>query len=458
MASTPGLARAQAGVPRDTVTLNVEAAIQRALEISPEVEAVAADMAFAEARYSLARASRFATEFNATTAHAVAPGLDIPDPELPREALYLDPNVRNDWEDLRPFNRLEVNLLQPIYTWGELGGNIRAAKSGVAVEAAAVRSTALEVALRTGELYYGVLLMNELARLTDRAGDIVDQARREIRRLLDEGAEDVDDADLFQVQITEQEFLRRVVEVEQRQQTARSALARQLFLPEGTVVVPAQDVLTPLPFTLDSLETYMAVALEQRPEVAQAAAGIEAREALVTVARSHYFPKLFLGVEARYSYAAGRYRQPNPYISDPFLGRSVRAGFGLRQQLNFAQTRARVEQAEAELNEVRFQQEAAQQLVLFEVEEAYRNLIIARAALASRERALTISKEWLQTEYINFDLELGDTENLVRAVQANLELEASYYEAVQRYNVAVLRLLRATGTLVRRAESGTLVD
>ncbi len=451
-------ARAQAYAPRDTIQVNIEDAIRRALEISPEVEAIAAQQDFAEARYDFARANRFATEFNATTAHSVAPGLYIPNPEVPRDQLYLDPEVDNTWDEINPFNRVQAQLVQPIYTWGELGGSIRAARHGVAVEAAEVRAKQLEVALRTGELYYSAILTDELVRLTQRAGAIVEQAKREIRRLLDEGAQDVDDADLFQVQITEQEYLQRVVEVQQRQRTARSALARQLLLPEGTAVAPAENVLTPLPLVLDSLDTYFAAALQNRPEIAQAEAGIEARESLVRVARSNYYPKLGLGVEASYSYAPGRYRQENAYIGDPFLGRGIQAGFVFRQQLNFAQTRARVEQARAELNEVRHQRVAAEQLVLFEVEDAYRNLIIARAALQARDSALTISKQWLQTEYINFDLDLGDTENLVRAVQTNLTLETSYFDAVRQYNVAVLRLLRATGILARRVESGTLVE
>ena len=64
----------------------------------------------------------------------------------------LDPRVENDWSDLRPFNRLQVEALQPIWTWGQLGGSIRAARFGVEVEEAAVEEQAATVALRTGEL------------------------------------------------------------------------------------------------------------------------------------------------------------------------------------------------------------------------------------------------------------------------------------------------------------------
>ena len=446
-------------VARDTVSLDVGEAIMRALEVSPEVATNVAQRAFAEARRQEARASRFLTEFQATTAHATAPGLEIPeDNPFPDDALYLNPDVRNDWDDLRPFNRLEFEALQPIWTWGQLSGSIRAAGYGVAVEEAAVEEQANTVALRTGELYYGVLLARALSDLTEEAGSIVAQAQGEVQRMIDEGDPNVDEADLYQVRLTQQEYNRRVVEVEQRLETARIALIRQLFLPERSVIVPEDALLEPVPFTRDSLDVYMTLALANRPELDRAEAGLAARSALVDVARSDYYPKLFLQVSGRYSFAAGRERQPNPYVGDPFVGRSVRAGVGVRQDLNFFQTQARVEQAQAERNEVRYQQEAAQQLILFQVEEAYRNVIIAEAAVQAQDEALTISRNWLRSEQVNFDLELGDTENLVEAVRANLELQATYYDAVQRYNVAVLRLFQATGTLTERAQGGMFVE
>ncbi|MFB6274460.1 MAG: TolC family protein, partial [Salinibacter sp.] len=117
-----------------------------------------------------------------------------------------------------------------------------------------------------------------------------------------------------------------------------------------------------------------------------------------------------------------------------------------------------VDQAQAELNKVKHQRTAARQLVRFEVEEAYRSLITAQADVQSRDTSTTISGEWLRTEQINFDLGLGDTEDLVKAVRADLEAKARYREAVKRYNVAVLKLLQATGTLTDRIQNGTLLE
>ena len=122
------------------------------------------------------------------------------------------------------------------------------------------------------------------------------------------------------------------------------------------------------------------------------------------------------------------------------------------------QTKSRVEQAKAEFNEVKFQEEAAYLLILFEVEQAYRNLIINEKALEAQTESLRISREWLFTEMNNFEFELGDTENLVRAVQVSLQLEATYYDAVSSYNKALLDLFDACGVLMDLSRSGTLVE
>jgi len=449
--------------PPDTVTVRLTEAIEAALDASPEVDQRRARRRFAAARSDQARASRYLTDLSLNTAASFAPGLDNVPPGVSENELYLDPNVQNDWslDALRPFGRAEIVARQPLVTWGELSGNVEAAAHGVDVEEARIEQKALEVAARTGEIYYNLLLTRALGRLADRTREVIDRAKTEINRLLDEGDESVDQADLFQTRLTEEEYQRRVVQIEQNRATARSALRRQLFLPDETVVAAAPDELQPLDFSLhpDSLEHYIQLGLRNRPEVDQAAAGIEAREALVDVARSDYYPKI--GVQASLSQGVTLPERPNPdnaFVGDSFMGTGTRTGLGIELNLNFGQTAARVEQAEAELDEVEQQQTAARQLVRFEVEEAYRNLLTAEAAVASRDRSTTISGEWLRTEQIDFDLGFGDTENLVKAVRADLEEKARYMEAVEEYNVAVLKLLRATGTLTDRVENGTLID
>ena len=437
---------------QDTLALDLTRTIERVLLVSPELLAAHAAAEATEAQVRQAQSVRFLPEGELTTAFSAVPGVTNPN-GVSTEALYLDPAVRNDYGNLNPYLQTEVSLLQPLFTWGAIGSSIRAAGAGLDVQTGMLEGKRLAAALRAGELYYDLLLATELFRLADRVGDVVSQAMREIDRLLQAGDPDVDDADRYQVLITEQEYARRVVEVTEKRVLAQSAMQRQLMLPVEMVLVPGAEFLTPLEYETDHLGEYQDAALRYRPELAQAQAGLVARDALIRVARADYFPQMAAAFALNASGAANRYRQPNPYVSDGFRRTGIRAGVGIRQKLNFSQTRARVRRAEAQRDEVRHLLTAAEELVLLEVEQAWRNLEVERAALASQDSALAISKEWLRVEYINFDLDLGDTENLVRAVQASLELETGYFEAVRRYNVAVLRLLAASGLLIREMDS-----
>ncbi len=435
----------------DTFVVDLQQVIRRVLEVSPELDAARASQRHAEAQHALARSSRFLTDVQATSAVSMVPGITNPN-NTPSDALYSDPDVRNDFSNLSPFAQTEVLILQPLHTWGALGGSIGAATAGVKVELNRVLEKETEAALRGAALYYNVLLTRELSWLTDRAGEIVEQAMGEIERLLQEGDPDVDDADRYQVLIVQQEYTRRVVEVAENLLLAQTALRRQLMLPAQAALEPTHESLEPLVFVPADLDVYQEAALRLRPELLQARAALTAREALVRVAHADYYPRIVLGFSFSVSGASNRYRQPNPFIADGFRKTSARTGFGFQQKLNFSQTRARVAQARAKHKESEHMLTAAEQLVLLEVEEAWRSLVIEEAALAAQDSTLSISKEWLRVENINFDLDLGDTENLVRAVQANLELEALYLQAVRRYNIAVLRLLAASGMLIQELD------
>jgi outer membrane protein TolC len=433
-----------AQVPADTVRLDLPAVIVRALEVSPDLLAQRARTRFADARLDEARAGRYLPEFKMTTAHAAAPGLTNPN-NTPTGQLYLDPSVRNDWQDLRPFNRVDVDFLQPLWTGGQLSGLIGAAEAGRTYEESGLETTREDVVRRAAEMYYLVLRLSELGRVADEATDVLGKAKDEIKQLLADGSPDVSDGDEFAVLITEQEVRAQVAEVREQSRVARMALRRQLMLDDAVVVMTDRVTLQRDFGPLDSLDTYLSLGLRNRPELAQIDAGVAAYSSLVQVARSDYYPKLFWGVSANYSSAAGRYRQRNPYVGDSFLSRSLETGLGMRMNLNFSQTRSRVKQAQATADQAVAQQSAATQLVLFEVEQAYRGVRYRQVAADAAEEALRLSKEWLRLEQVNFDTFGEGVDDLIKAVQANLKQQAARHEAVFKLNMAHLDLIRAIG-------------
>jgi outer membrane protein TolC len=448
--------------PSDTMRVGLPEAIARSLAESPEVDRREAELDYAQARHRQARASRYLPELSLNTVHSLAPGLDrsnVPD-TLGNDELYLAPEVENDWTPgaLRPFNGFTIEFGQPIYTWGELEGSIEAARANKDVESARVEEKALEVAFRTAELYYDLLLARRLSRLTGEAGSRLARARNEVQARIQEGDSAVSRGDLFQLRRQQQEFRRRVVNLKQRRLTAAGGLQRQLFAPPGVAVLPATPLLEPVGFEIRPRSYYVDVAMENRPQLQQAEAGVKARTALLEVERSSYYPKLFIGGRFGQRYAYGRPNQESAYIGENFIGSTTEAAFSIRQDLSFHTIRAQVEQAEAELAEVRAQARGARQLIPFEVEEAWRSLVSAKGALQAQDKAFDISKEWERFEQTQYDLGFGSVDNLTSALQARLQSQIAYYEAVRDYNVAVMELLRVTGLLNEPEQVGTLVD
>jgi len=436
----------------DTLEIDLKQVLKETLAVSPDIQAAMSNANSASARYQFARSSRVLPNATASTSFSAVPGIDNPNGS-PRDQLYLDPAVRNDFSNLKPFALAEFSLIQPIYTWGALGGSIKAASAGADLEDARAHETMLSASLRAAEFYYNVLLAQELSHLAGRGQAAVNMAIQEINRLLDEGSTDIDDADRYQILITQQEFERRVVEVSEKRQTAHAALRRQLMLSDSIHIAPAQNTLAPMIFVLEDLEYYQQKALMYRPEILQAKAGLSASSALVQVARSDYYPQSGFGITFSIGRASNRFRQPNPFVHDTFRRTSVRAGIRISQKLNFGQTRAKVAQAEAQHSRAQHLSQGAEQQILAEIEQAWRQVAIEEAALAAKDSSLTISKQWLRVEQVNFDLDLGNTENLLNAVQTNLTVEADYYEAVSRYNMAILKLLSTAGILIREMDS-----
>ncbi len=432
----------------DTVFVDIPAVVERALSVSPDILVQRAQTRFAEYRLDEAEGSRILPEFSLTTAHAFSPGIRNPN-GTPNDRLYLDPAVRNDWSSLRPFTRVDVSMIQPLWTFGQLRGLIGAARAGSELEQGQLSRTRHEVARRSASLYYGVVLAQELERLAIRASQIIGDAEKEFEKLLEDESPEVGEADLFQLRIAAFEIKGRSVEVREKSRTALMALRRQLMLPDETVIVTRDRTLVPAFYQLDSLDTYLERGLRTRPELTQVRAGASALNSLVQVARSDFYPKIFWGVSAAYSGAIGRHRQLNPYVGDPFLTRSLETGIGIRMKLNFRQTRARVRQAEARVDGARQTEVGARQLILVEVEQAFRRVHYRRAAVENAEAALQESKDWLRFEQVNYDLDFGDTENLIKAVKANLELQAARHQAVYELNVAYLDFFHATGEIVQ---------
>src|SRR5690625_1118021 len=103
---------------QDTLRVNLAEFIEQGIEKSGMVayEQRAAELAHNQA--DQAKALRILPSINLNTQHGLIPGVESSKLDLNPGSYYLDPDIRNDWENWAIFTRGEISEIQPLYTWG----------------------------------------------------------------------------------------------------------------------------------------------------------------------------------------------------------------------------------------------------------------------------------------------------------------------------------------------------
>nr|BCX00473.1 MAG: transporter [Bacteroidota bacterium] len=422
----------------DSLVVSVSQALQRAIEQAPDLQAAATDIEAAAVDRERARALRWIPEINLRGFLTLTPAA---------QGDYRDPDLGWDWSRPGPFTQWVVEGVQPIYLWN---------RTKILQEAASALQEAAEqnwlrqreeVAWRVAQLYYGTLYVQALDELRQEAEGLLRRALRLLDSLLAEGAEGVRQADLYKARLFEEQLRLQALELERQHRVLQEGWRLQLGLSSSVQIRPLDSALQRIPLPIRPLEEYQALALAYRPELFGLRAAMEAAEATYRVTRLDRLPQVLLGVRAELSLAPHVSRFRNPFVYDPMNARYIGAGIVIRQNLNFRLTALALDRARLRREQVRAQYEALKRAVEAEVAQAWSEFRAKDSASVALERALRVANEWLRTEEINFDLDLGSAKDLVEAVQARLELRRNLYTVLYERYLAWLRLQRASGRL-----------
>ena len=417
-----------------TVAMSLKNCIARALEVSPELDGYRFDVQAAEAKLREAKASRFLPKFEMTQ-------IIGPSPEARGDAV----TGRSDWNDLSLFGRTEIEFLQPLYTSGKWSASRDAAAAGVTAREAGLEQRRAEVVKRVKALYYGLLLAKQLHSVAIKSRDEVKDARKRLLKKLDEDSEEVSYTDLFKLDTFTFKVDQGLHRVEKELAMARSALATMLDLSKTDSLEVAAEVLEQEKVDIGRMEDYIAQAWKARPEMRRHAAGVEVRRAQVRLARSDYYPQLFVGGQVKFAYAPNRDDQHSPFAKDDFNFSRVGAVFGLKQSLSFGLTASRVAHARFEYQKVLNTERVVRDGIALEVEQAFRELVEAGANVESGKRALRSSRSWMVAARDAFNIGLGEVKEVIDAVKAYGEMRVEYFRAIFDFNMAIARLDKMTG-------------
>jgi outer membrane protein len=431
--------------------MSLEQLIQMALETSPELRQADQDIVVAESDLQQAEAARWA-QLDTVALGGVVNAADRPIAVIsPRPGpgdRYLRGHLEKSDDDpgsLGPFGRLDMTIIQPLYTFGKISHRKDAAFQGVGVKKVAKEKVRGELILKVKELYFAMLLAQQGKEAAADVESFVEDARGRIRRLLSLGSTSVDESDLYRVEAYGAEAQRFKAKAESGSNLAYLAMKRVVGFP------PNQEFqlnIKGLPKDMRALgdqQSYMDQALRQRPEFDQIDRGLDARKSLVEAAKADMYPSIFLAGVASFAGAPNREHIDVPYMNDDFNHARAGAVLGAKWHFDLGILDAKVSKAQAEYQRLLHTRDFATRNIPIEVAKYYQEVVENKAAAEASEKAATASRKWIVVAFANFDMGVGQARDIFFAVERYGKNQGDFLASLLNYHLAMARLSYAIG-------------
>lgn len=419
-------------VVAQTPRLGLRETVERAVAESHLVKA--GDFGVAKARQGVrkARAQRILPEATVSLATGLVPEA--------RGTVVSSPDSSGDLDDLGPFYRLELKLVQPLWTFGKLDALEALAKKGLDAQRAHSALTGGNVALDAVRAYWALAAA---ARGEEVAGDMrrdFDELQREVEERLADESSGVDDADLLEVKANAYSIDRLYLDALEARRLSADALRALLALPEASEPSAVDE--PPPAVAIDEARSaeVVARAVEAHPEVRALTAAAGALAAKVELQRASRNPVLFLASGVGVAHAGNRDEQDNPWVDDGYNYRRIGAQIGLTWDANLHRGNIAVSEAADEHRALLEQLQALRAKVGVDVRRALREAVRTRALLDSARGALKAAKSRLRLVLDNWETGLGEVPDVLDAYEKYYQLRVEEPQREYELNVALGRL------------------
>lgn len=430
---------------QDTLRIDFDSFLDKALSNSGQIDYERQNVELAENKIDQAKAQRILPSLRFETQHGLVPGVESDRTDLEEDEYYLDPNLRNDWEDWAVFTKFQLTAAQPVFTWGAINEAVEAARLGAEAAAYSFKAKRADLEIRLFELYYSYVLALEIGRLLDEAQDKVDQIEKQINTMRESGDGELDNSEIFKFEIFKHEFQIQKAEVSENMAFIRETWNYVLRNDDNTVFESDVRFLDPVSFEMEPVDFYQEVAFDNRPELKALEIGAEATETYISSLKSQALPGLYMGGYVNFANTPNRPRQSNPFIKNTTNLFTGGFGFTIRQNLNFFSMKASLERSRIELRKVTFAQDAARDGILLEVNNNYRSASLAEVKVNQTDKALVTAKRWLRQEQLDYDFGMGDVKDLIDAMKKELELKLQLKQRIFEYNTSLAKLNKSAG-------------
>lgn len=427
-----GGALAASSVSAETARLGLRDVVQRALAESHLLKAGAFEVAKAGEGVRKARALRLLPEVTLGLEGGLVPEA--------RGTVVYSPDSSGSLEDLGPYYRIELKLVQPLWTFGRLDATEALAREALAAQQARRTLAGENVALDATKAYWALSAAARGEAVARNMRRDFDELRREVEKRLADESSGVDDADLLEVRTNSYSIDRLYYDALEVRSASADTLRVLLSLAgadEPTLVDEPQPAVE-----IDESRTAHAVAqaVEAHPEVKALTAATRVLAAKVDLQRRSRNPVIFIAGGVGFAQAGNRDEQDNPWVDDNFNYSRIGAEIGLKWDANLYRTGIDVSEALAEHRALLEQLELLRAKIGIEVRRALREAQRTRVVLDSARTALKAAKSRLRLVLDNWETGVGEVKDAIDAYEKYYRLRIEEPQREYDLNLALARL------------------
>ena len=416
--------------------IDFDGAVALAARNADELAIQRAELAVAEADLAIAKAARLLPSATLTFLTGLVP-------EAHGNILVADTSSRS-LRGLGPFFRTDVEVVQPIFTWGRLDAARDAATAGVKAREIQVTDKMAELKVRIAQLFWGENLARKLLSIASDVEKSLAEVDKKLKELLKSGDESVRPADRYRLDVYKATLRKRKAEAERGVELAHGGLAATVGMPASGVTL--RELSLPLePGDLPDVGGALEQAERQRPDLRALDQAIAARDGEVRATHAAMLPQVFVAGTFGWAYAPNRTPQLNPWIQDTFnhVGGGVALGF--RQDLALPLLITQAHKADAQREMLQRQRDGVARLVAQQVEAAVAEVRAARERLLAAMAALSSGKSWFRSAGLDFEAGVGEPKDVLEAYAGYIELQVDQQQAAYDLVVTRAKLDQVTG-------------
>ncbi|HRP69715.1 MAG TPA: TolC family protein [Turneriella sp.] len=348
-----------------------------------------------------------------------------------------------DYAKWGPYVHAELQIVYPIFSFGRIKDGKKAADHAVAGARYLHESQINKSIFEYKQLYLQIILLNRLKKVLDDANEKMGAVLSQAEKLYKKGTGDVQRKDLTRLKLFALELQRFNAEWLANKKT--SALALGHFLGERESLIVLEQDFPHVDRSTRALEQLIAEAHEANPDLKALTEGLQARHHQLEMEKGGHLPVLFLASRSEVNYANTRSEQQSSYAFDPYNRDWFAVVIGAKWELDFGNTKAKIQRAEAEYEKLKAKESEALTGIPLKIAMAMWDFEKQRAQLEISQKKYKEANKWSLSEMTGYSAGTGNAKDLIEAFGAQLLTEKEVAEGEFNLCLAAAKLAMEVG-------------